>query len=957
MPQAAGPASNSAGHHGQWRVVLRGGRPAAGQDPDGRSTIHRVREVESPSLGLVGRERECEAVAALIDATRQGRSGSLVIRGEAGIGKSALLTYAGDLADGMIVLRAVGVDAESDLAFAGLFGLLRPVLERLDQLVESQARALASSLGLAGSIGADRFLVSAAVLSLLAAAAEERPVLCLVDDAQWLDRPSIDALLFAARRLGAEPIAIVFGARDKESQSFVGSGIPELVLDGLGGDAARTILGTHEREMSSAVRARLLAEADGNPLALHELPAGLTDDQLAGREPLPEAIPLTPRLEALFRRQIEQLPSSARAALLITAVDNTRDLSAVLGAAAELGLGPEALEPAERLQLITTAENTIAFRHPLMRAAAYETASLSERQRAHTALARALFGDEHADRRIWHQAMATVTGDEEVASALEASARRAQLRGGHASAASAFRRAAELSEDESRRGSRLAASAQAAWDAGQADTAMALIVDALPRASDISRARLLYLRGLLESRRGGSSESVKTLTEAIASSTDPALTAEILHDAVDAASDVGDRAALRAFGERAATLPETAAPERFAKAIVAGYAALGDGHYERARRAFGDALAVADQLDDPTALVWAARAASLGYDMGAGLPYATRAVELARRHGMLSLLPLALDQLGSELVRASRFEQAYAIAEEGYRLSLDLGQGHAACHLDNMASVEAVYGREIDARDHAQEAITIARRDGPRIESSVRATVARRELSLGRVVQAASILLELVTNPQHDPLPHQGLTPLPDAAEAVVRSGWDVAPLAGPLARYRDWVCAVPSDGHRALLARCEALIEARPPEQGFDEAIALAVALPAFERARTELLYGEWLRRQRRRTDARPHLRLAQGEFEILGALPWAARAERELRASGETARKRGPSTLDQLTPRERTIAEMAGTGLSNPEIGAQLFLSRRTVEYHLSKVFSKLGIASRSELIRRGLPDQDAG
>jgi DNA-binding CsgD family transcriptional regulator len=914
-------------------------------------------DVVTPSLGLVGRERECGVVATLIDETRHGRSGSLVIRGEPGIGKSALLEHAAGLADGMIVLRAVGVVAESDLAFAGLFGLLQPIMDRLDQLVETQARALENSLGLTGSSGADRFLISAAVLSLLAAAAEERPVLCLVDDAQWLDRPSVDALSFAARRLGADPVAIVFGAREGEAQSFDGSGIRELVLAGIEEDAARSLLVQHQREMSSGVRARLLAEAEGNPLALRELPAGLTDDQLAGREPLPEAIPLTPRLESLYRRQIEPLPSSTQAALLIAAVESTGDLSAVAGALAQFGLGTEALAPAERLGLITILESTIAFRHPLVRAAAYEAAPLSERQRAHTAVARVLAGDQHADRRVWHLAMATVTGDEEVAAALEASARAAQFRGGHASAASAFRRAAELSQDESRRSSRLAAAAQSAWDAGQADSTMALIIRALPGASGTSRARLLYLRGLLESRRGETSESVKTLTQALETSTDPSLTAQILHDAVDAASDVGDRAALRAFAERAATLPEQTAPDRFNKMTVAGYAALGDGDYERAHTAFGEALATAGQLDDPTALLWAARAASLGYETGAGLPFAARAVELARRQGTLSLLPLALDQLGSELFRASQFEQAYAVAEEGYRLSLDLAQGHVACHLDNMASVEAVYGREADARDHAQEAITIARRDGPRIESSVRATIARLELSLGRVDQAASILLELVTNLKHYPLPHQGLTALPDAVEAVVRSGRGAAALADPLARYRDWVRAVPDDARRALLARCEALTEARPPEQAFGEAIALADALPAFERARTELLYGEWLRRQRRRTDARPHLRDAQEQFEILGASPWAARAERELRASGETARKREPSTLDQLTPRERTIAEMAGTGLTNPEIGAQLFLSPRTVEYHLGKVFSKLGIASRAELIRRGPPDQHAG
>lgn len=906
-------------------------------------------QAEMLSRGLIGRERECTEIASLVDGARDGRSGSLVIRGEAGIGKTALLEYAAALADGMTVLRTIGADAESDLAFAGLFGLLRPILDRLDELIDTQARALAGALGLERSSGSDRFLISSAVLGLLAVAAEERPVLCLVDDAQWLDQPSADAISFAARRLGADRIAMVFGARDGETRRFEASGMPELILAGLDEAAARSLLSTYQREIAPPVRDRLLAGAAGNPLALLELPSGLSDVQLAGEESLPEAIPLTPRLQGLFRRRIEQLPPSARTILLIAAADDAGDLSAVLRAASEFALGPDALAPAERASLVTTVDDAIAFRHPLVRAAAYEAATLSERQRAHAALARVLSADEHADRRVWHQAMASVAGDEEVAAALEASARRAQSRGGHASAASAFQRAAELTGDDARRAPRLASAALAAWDAGQSESAAALIVRALPGADALLRTRLLHLRGLIESRSGRTNDAVRTLSEAIDTSTDCSLALEILHDAVDAAFDIGDHAVMRAFGERASALPARTPRDRFNKASVIGYAAQCEESYERAREAFGEALAAARELDDPIVLLWAAQAASIGYETGAGIPLASRALEMARGQGLLSLLPLALDQLGTELARTGQLDQAYAAADEGYKLSLELGTGHVACHLENMARVEAIYGREAEARAHAQQAITISQRNGLRIEAYTRSSIGLLELTLGRADQAAAILLELVANPQHHQLPHQALHPLPDAIEAVMRSSRNATLVAEPLKRYREWVIAAPTDARRSLLARCEALAGARPAEEAFAEAVELGEALPPFERGRTHLLYGEWLRRERRRIEARQHLRLALERFQTLGAAPWAGRAEAELRASGETARKREPSTLDQLTPRERTISELAASGLTNPEIGAQLFLSPRTVEYHLRKVFTKLGIASRTELIQR--------
>ena len=454
-----------------------------------------------------------------------GESGALVVRGEAGIGKTALLEYAAEHAGEVLVLRATGVEAESDLAFAGLYGLVRPILRFLPQLPERQSEALQGALGLGPSTGAERFLVAAALLSLLAAAAEDRPVLCLVDDAQWLDSPSADALVFAARRLRAEPVAILFAARDGERQRFETPALQELVVGGLDDASAAELLADRAAEAVPAVHARLLAEAQGNPLALLELPAALSDGQLAGHAPLSEAIPLTPRLQSLFRQRIERLPEHTQTALLIAAADNAGDLPTVLRAAANMRLPTEALDPAEREDLVRTAGGAIAFRHPLVRSAVYDRATVSQRQRVHTALAGALSGEEHTDRRVWHQAIATVTGDEEVAAALEASARRAQLRAGHASAATAFQRAAELTVEESRRAPRVASAAHAAWDAGQPDRALGLIARALPSADQSLRSRLLHLRGVIESRCGSMRDAVATLVQGAELSSDASLEA------------------------------------------------------------------------------------------------------------------------------------------------------------------------------------------------------------------------------------------------------------------------------------------------------------------------------------------------------------------------------------------------------------------------------------------------
>jgi DNA-binding CsgD family transcriptional regulator len=911
--------------------------------------------LQQPAAQLLGRERECAVIDRVLADAAGGAGGALVVRGEAGIGKSAVLGYAvQQVAPGMLVLRADGVEAESDLAFAGLHGLLRPVLAHLREEPEPQSAALAGALGLAPSTGSDRLLICAAVLGLLAAAAEDRPVLCVVDDAQWADRPSADALVFTARRLQAERLAMLFGAREGEVRRFEAAGVPDLALTGLDPASAAAVLAAGGCGAAPPVRERLLAEAGGNPLALLELPRGLSRAQLDGRAAMPEAIPLSPQLEGVFRQRIGRLPETAQTALLITAADTTGDMPAVLRAMAGLGLPVDALDPAEGAGLARISGATISFRHPLVRSALYQGATLSQRQRVHAALAGAFTGEENTDRRVWHQALATLTGDEEVAAALEASARRSQARAAHASAATAFVRAAELSTDESRRTRRIAAAALAAWDAGQPDRARDVIGRALPSADRETRAQLLHLSGVIEARTGSRQDACTRLLEGIELASDPSRRLEMMSEAAIAAIFSGDLVTVSGLGDRAADVPARTARDRVMVGVLRSFAKVLAGEHDQAQSLLAGALDQAEALDQPRVLVWASKAASTAWGVGSGLPYASRAVEAARRQGLVSLLPVALEALGLELLSTGSFDRAYAAAEEGYRLSVDIGHG-GGWHLTNMAMVEALWGRETEARRHAEEALALGQRTAaPMLSSIAEHVLGFIELTLGRPEPAADRMLALTDTGRSDFNPVVALPVLPDAVEAAIRAGRQEE-ASQRLDMLRGWVAVAPTKARLALVARCEALLEDRDPDEAFEEATRYAPALPPLDRARTELLYGEWLRRQRRRTDARVRLRAALEAFRRLGALPWEQRAEAELRATGETVRKRDLSAAEQLTPQERQIAGLVAEGLTNKEIAGQLFLSSRTVDYHLRKVFTKLGIGSRADLIRAGLSQRE--
>jgi DNA-binding CsgD family transcriptional regulator len=908
----------------------------------------RPRQAAGASLVLVGRDRECARIDELVEGALAGQSGALIVRGEPGIGKSALLDYAAARAEGMELLTTAGVEAEADLAFAGLYGLLRPILGRLGKLPELQANALAGALGLAPSTGPERFLVSAAVLGLLAEAAEEHPLLCLIEDAHWLDTPSGEALVFAARRLRAERVAIVFAVREGEGRRFEGGGLPELLVTGLADEDARALLSDSSDELVSSVRERLLAEAAGNPLALLELPAGLSDEQRAGLEALPDSIPLTARVQAAFAARVDGLPAPTRTMLLIAAVDGTGEVATVVSAAAELGVTAEALERAEASGIVRTDGGRVAFRHPLVRAAVLDAATLAQRQRVHAALASVLDGEEHADRRVWHHALATLTADENVAAALEAAARRSELRGGHASAATAFERAAELSDAEPSRSRRLGAAAEAAWAAGQAERARGLVTRSLANADGHQRVRLLYLSGVIEARSGWLPDALAPLLQAIDGSEDRSLTLEMLYDGYEFASYAGAHEQLGEFTRRAAELEPTAETDLFIAAALTAWGSELSGDHARGAVLAAEAIERAERLDDPRCLVLAAVTADREGSWGDGLPHANRAVAFARERGLISVLPHALAAQCTELIGRSRFDLAYSVGEEGRRLALDVGQPWAAAwNVANLAKVEALRGQEDEARGHVDALQQLVATSGVRFAILPELALGLLDLTLGRPAEALERLRRYTDAPAGVLMTPHRLHQLPDVVEAAARAH-ELDEAADNLARFQAWVEEFPTPARLALLARCQALAVESEAEPHFVRAIELAEALSPFERARSELLYGEWLRRERRRVHARPHLRAALELFQQLALPPWEERARSELRASGETARRRDPSTRDQLTPQELQIAHLVSEGMTNREIGAQLFLSPRTIDYHLRKVFAKLEIASRADLAR---------
>ena len=899
---------------------------------------------------LYGRDAERSAVTALLDAARDSRSGVLVLRGQAGAGKSALLQDAVEQASDLQVLEARGIESEAELAFAGLHQLLRPILGQVDGLPGPQATALRAAFGLEQGRVEDRFLVSVAVLSLLAEAAERRPVLCVVDDAHWLDEASANALVFVARRLEAEGVVVLFAARDGDPRRFGAVGLPELEIGGLDGVAVAALLAERAAvPVDPQVRDRLLERTGGNPLALVELPSVLTADQLSGTQPLPLPLPLTDGVEHAFLERVRRLPDDAQALLLIAAAEDTGRQATVTAAAATLGAGVAALDAAETAGLVRVRAGAIAFRHPLVRSAVYQGATSSQRRRAHRALAGAADREGDADRRAWHLAAAAVEPDERVVRELDAAAERASGRGGFEAASSALERAATLTADPGARGRRLVAAAEHAWAAGQLGRTAGLLEAVRPLATEpLLRADVGRLRGWFELSVGSVAAAQPILVQAAldAAPVDPGRARRILAGAAEAAWLEADRNAGADLSRAAARLgPADSAHDRYFADLTAGFLAFLEGDLAAAVRLLTDAIGLAGRLKDTDLLSLAAHHAFYVGDDTAAYQLNVRVAASARAGGKAAELLFTLPRLAQAELFTGRWAAAAASAGEAVRLATETGQpALSALPLAWLTLLAAFKGDDAFwSRVAETEQVTAASALGV-FQGAVRDVIgwarAIQKAATARPASAGTLLGEL----RHPVVMTMAAL---DGVEAAVHAGRRNSAL-GWLRGMEAFATHTTAPWAQARVAHAHGLLsEGHVAQERFQEALDHhRRARRPFERARTELAYGELLRRARRRVDARAHLEAALDTFENLGAAPWAERARLELRASGQAARRRDPSTLLQLTPQELQVARFVATGLPTREVAAQLFLSPRTVEFHLRNVFAKLGISSRTQL-----------
>lgn len=902
---------------------------------------------------LRSRDREREAIDQLLDAARAGRGGALLLQGDPGIGKSALLGYAREGASGMRVLTAIAADAESTLAYAALHQLLRPVLPLAGRLPAPQSRALRVALGAELGDPPDRFLVSLATLTLLSEAGGEQPLLCLLDDVQWADPPTQEVIAFVSRRLETDAVAMVAAMTEGRGHALEAAGIRTLHLAGLASDAACAVL--EERSavaLAPVVRDALVQATDGNPLALIELPKVLTADQLSGRRPLPDPLPVGEDLERIFVERVRSTGPASRSALLVSAAAGSASIDVLEQAAQRLGVEDVVSALSEAADVVRVEHSAVAFRHPLIRSAVYQDASPAQRRSAHRALAEALAGQEDgADRRAWHLGQAALAPDEGVARELERSAERALRRAGHAAAVLVLERAADLSPTDRHRGRRLVAAADAAWRAGDEPRCRALLdrAERLGSAEPPLRLRCQYLRGLIELRSGVPADALRILLEnaAEAVEVEPDLALRLLSSAGEAGFQAGDPEATEQIRRLMAVLPADPGSDRFLIArlylsvspMSAGEAPAGV-HHDFARLL---------ELEDPDLL---ARVGGMTFGLGEyelARRLRTRSVARARILGAAGTLAWALRSLALDEVFRNRYVWAEACAGEGYRLALETGQPNLACqHKAVLAEVAGLRGREEESRRLMEE--VLAEAAGRGLQGTVAMVRrAQAELALARGdAQEAIVQLEALWEA---PASQRGVAfaAIPDLAEAAARAGRPE--LVGErLPVYIAWAESSGSSAAAALAARSRALLASGEVADGlYREALRLH---PAAERpldtARSALLYGEHLRRERRRVDARAQLRAALETFASLGTVRWEERARSELRATGERARRRAPGSLERLTQQELQVARVVSQGATNREAAAQLFISPRTVDHHLRSVFGKLGIRSRAELVR---------
>jgi DNA-binding NarL/FixJ family response regulator len=903
--------------------------------------------------GFLDRTSERDVLDRLLAQVRGGESAVLVMRGEAGIGKTALLKHVARHAAGFRVAQVAGVEAEMELPFSGIHQLCGPVLDRLGALPQPQQDALNVALGLAPGDVPDRFLVGLAVLGLLSAAAEERPLLCVVEDAHWLDAASALILGFVARRLEADPVAIVAAIREPSARHDF-DGLPELRIGGLAEDDARTLLlSAVPGRIDDRVRDRIIAETRGNPLALLDLPRSMSATDLAGGFELLPATDLPRHLEEQYNQRAGGLPEPTQRLLLLAAAEPLGDATLIWRAAEALGIDRSSLAPAEDAQLVEIGAR-VRFRHPLVRSAVYRAAAPSERRDAHRALADITNPDTDPDRRAWHRAHAAMGVDEAVAGELERSAERARARGGAAAAAAFLARAAELTPDPVERGRRALDAAQAKFDAAAADAALDLLATAeLAPLDELQRVRLERLRAEIAymRTRGGDSPALLLDVAVRLEPLDPALARETHLEAIAAAmyaGRLGGDTGVREAAEAALAAPPAAQTPGAADLLLDALAIRFTEGYAAGLPPLREALDAFRDFDglSPSDLRWlllACRLAQELWDDELWEELATRGLRVARETGAVGLLPTAATYRAAVHVNAGDFGAAAPLIVETEAITEATG----------MAPVK--YASLMLAAWRGNEAEALAT-----LEAGLAKATARRE---GRALGVAASVTALLYNGcgrygealaaaqrgcEHDDVGAFEPT-LVELIEAGVRSGAvDAASDALDLLSARtqasatDWALGIEA-GSRALLS------EGAAADDLYREAVErLARTRGVLHLARAKLLYGEWLRRENRRVDARGQLRAAHETFAGVGAEGFAERARSELLATGETVRKRTDDAREMLTPQEAHIARLARDGLSNPEIGAQLFISARTVQYHLRKVFQKLDISSRNQLNR---------
>jgi DNA-binding CsgD family transcriptional regulator len=922
--------------------------------------------ISSPSRranALTGRLDERDALEGLVDAVRAGESRALVLRGEPGVGKTALLEYILEQASELRVVRAAGVQSEMELAFAGLHQLLASMLDRLEDLPPPQGEALRTVFGLSSGRPPDQFFLGLAVLSLLSDVAEEQPLLCVVDDAQWLDRASADVLAFVARRVERESVGLIFAARAASDDL---AGLPELAVERLSDAEAGLLLDSIlTAPLDPRVRDQIVSETRGVPLAMLEVLRELTPAELAGGFGLAGGSPVSGSVEETFRRRIDALPTDSRRLLQLAAADPVGDPLLVWRAAERLGISTDAATPPAEAGLLEFGAR-VRFRHPLVRSAAYWSASLQERQEVHRALGEATDSELDPDRHAWHRAHAAAGPDEDVAEELDRSAGRAQARGGLAAAAAFLERSAQLTLEPARRTERLLAAARAKRDAGAFEAALELLATLEPAPLDShSTAAVEHLRGqiALEQQRGGDAAELLLGAARRFAPLDASRAREAHLEALLAALWAGDldrRGSVRAAAEAARGAPAGPEPQRTVDVVLDALAIRLTEGYEAGSplltRALELLLAEDMGTDEVGRSLWLAASRATQaiavelWDADAVHTLATRQLALAREAGALVQLRLALNFLGGTLTYSGELAMAELLFDED-RLVAEATGNQPVRYNDVLIAIWR--GQEAKATELLEATRHEARARGMgRFVTSLTHLESVLSNALGRYETAREAAWRAL---EHE---HLGFGPLivPELAEAASRTG-DAALLKTALEWVAERARVTPTEWALGSEARVRALsTDGEAAEALYREALErLGRTRFRIELARTHLLYGEWLRREHRRVDAREQLRTAEDMLSTMGVEAFADRARRELLATGETVRKRRVETRGDLTAQEAQIARLARDGLTNPEIGAQLFISARTVQYHLRKVFLKLGISSRAEL-DRVLPNDSA-